>query len=245
MQTKLLTIFLLFFTSAVFSEDFKTVNGKEYKDATVTRVEPDGVVVKTKSGVTKVYFIELPKDVQEHFHYDSEKAASYSAEQATNYTAYQKRQEETQRQQQDADAKNKAVLAEQQAATNRTHSLQVRYDSLQKQEDDLLRQIGEAKQPGPEYREGKSVRHHPNPQKSQLPRLQSHLSDVRHEKSEVKKAIREIATVGIKSNAGTRAHCKASRNWIGDSWFRTKCFRSAMRSRIAFIGSDPRLHTAR
>ena len=115
MSTKVVTFLILCFTSAAFAEDFKTVNGKEYKDATVTRVDPDGVVVKTKSGITKVYFIELPKEVQERFHYDSEKAASYSAEQATNYTAYQKQQDETQRQQQAADAKSKAALAEQQA----------------------------------------------------------------------------------------------------------------------------------
>jgi ATPase subunit of ABC transporter with duplicated ATPase domains len=180
---------ILCFTSAAFAEDFKTVNGKEYKDATVTRVDPDGVVVKTKSGITKVYFIELPKEVQERFHYDSEKAASYSAEQATNYTAYQKQQNETQRQQQAADAKSKAALTEQQAATNRTQSLQTHFSELQKQEDDLLRQLGEAKQPGPEYRQGKSVRHQPNPQKSQIPLLQSHLSDVRHEKAEVRKQL--------------------------------------------------------
>src|SRR4029450_4078150 len=140
-------------------------------------------------GITKVYFTELPKDVQEHFHYDSEKAASYSAEQAANYTAYQKQQEETRRQQQEADARNKAVLAAQESATNRPHDLQSHYTELQRKEDDLLRQIGEAKQLGPEYREGKSVRHHPNPQKSQLPRLQSHLRDVRREKSEVKKQL--------------------------------------------------------
>jgi hypothetical protein len=188
-QTKLFTILLLSFAAAALSEDFKTVNGKEYKDATVTRVDPDGVVVKTKPGVTKIYFTELPKDVQEQFHYDSGKAASYSAEQAANYTAYQKQQEETRRQQHDADARNTAAVAAQQAATNRTQVLQTRYSELQKQEDDLLRQIGQAKQPGPEYRQGKSVRHQPNPQKSQLPVLQSHLSDVRHEKTEVKKQL--------------------------------------------------------
>ena len=189
MQTKLFTIFLLSFAAAALSEDFKTVNGKEYKDATVTRVDPDGVVVKTKSSITKVYFIELPKEVQERFHYDSEKAASYSAEQATNYTAYQKQQDETQRQQQAADAKNNAAATAQQAATNRTQALQTRFGELQKQEDDLLRQIGQAKQPGPEYRQGKSVRHQPNPQKSQLPLLESHLKDVRREKGEVRKQL--------------------------------------------------------
>src|SRR5215468_9799208 len=108
MTARVLTLLILCFTSAAVAEDFTTVNGKEYKDATVTRVDPDGVVVKTKSGITKVYFIELPKDVQEQFHYDSGKAAAYSAEQTANYTAYQKQQDETQRQQQAADAKNNA-----------------------------------------------------------------------------------------------------------------------------------------
>ncbi len=49
------------------ADDFKTINGKEYKDATVSRVEPDGIVLKTKSGISKVYFTELPKEVQERF----------------------------------------------------------------------------------------------------------------------------------------------------------------------------------
>jgi hypothetical protein len=189
MYTRVLTFLILCFASAAFAEDFHTVNGKEYKDATVTRVEPDGIIVKTNSGVTKVYFTELPKDVQEQFHYDSGKAASYSAEQAANYTAYQKQQEETRRQQQDVDAKSNAALAEQQAVTNRTQALQTRYAQLQKQEDDLLLQIGEAKKTGPSYRQGKTVRHQPNPQKSQLPVLQSHLKDVRGEKSEVRKQL--------------------------------------------------------
>jgi hypothetical protein len=188
-QTKLFTILLLSFAAATLSEDFHTINGKEYKDATVMRMEPDGIVVKTNSGVTKIYFTELPKDVQEQFHYDSGKAASYSAEQAANYTAYQKQQEETRRQQQEADAKNNAALLKQQEAANRTQSLQTHYGELQKQEDDLLLQIGEAKKPGPEYRQGKSVRHQPNPRKSQLPLLESHLKDVRREKSEVKKRL--------------------------------------------------------
>src|SRR5438034_5135463 len=105
MRKRVLTVLMLCFTSAALAEDFKTVNGKEYNDAIISRVEPDGIVLKTKSGIIKVYFTELPKDVQERFHYDSEKATSYSSEQAANYVAYQKQQEETQRQQADADAK--------------------------------------------------------------------------------------------------------------------------------------------
>lgn len=192
MSTKVLTFSILSFISAVFADDFKALNGKEYKDATVSRVEPDGIVLKTKSGVIKVYFTELPKDVQERFHYDSEKAASYSSEQAANYTAYQKQQEETRRQQANADAKNRANFAEQQAATHRTQVLQARYNELQKQEDELLLQIGRAQQPGPAYyggKDNKTLLHHPNSQKPQLPVLQSHLSDLRHEKSETRKQL--------------------------------------------------------
>jgi hypothetical protein len=64
-----LTLFAALSVSMALAEDFKTVNGKEYKDATVTRVEGDGIVVRTKTGISKIYFVELPKDVQEKFHY--------------------------------------------------------------------------------------------------------------------------------------------------------------------------------
>jgi hypothetical protein len=49
--------------SLALAEDFKTINGKEYKNATVTRVEADGIIVRTAGGISKIYFVELPKDV--------------------------------------------------------------------------------------------------------------------------------------------------------------------------------------
>jgi len=57
--------------SLAFAEDFKTINGREYKNATVSRVEADGILLRTKTGISKVYFAELPKDVQERFHHGS------------------------------------------------------------------------------------------------------------------------------------------------------------------------------
>jgi len=189
---KTLSLLIFCVASISFAEDFKTVDGKEYKNATVSRVEPDGIVVKMNSGISKLYFTELPKEVQERFHYDQEKASAYSAEQAANYTAYQKQQEESQREQENAAAKQRRILAEQEAAKNRTQALQARYGELQKQEDDLLLQIGEAKQPGPAYYGGKNNRtllHHPNPKKSQLPLLQSHLREVRSEKKQVQREL--------------------------------------------------------
>src|SRR2546423_7920840 len=66
--------------SVAFADDFKTIDGKEYKNATISRVEPDGIVLITKSGISKVYFTELPKDVQERFHYDAAKAAEFTSQ---------------------------------------------------------------------------------------------------------------------------------------------------------------------
>jgi hypothetical protein len=74
-----ITILAMLSASLALADDFKTINGKEYKDATVSRVEPDGVVVKTKSGISKVYFTELPKEVQERFQYDPVKAAQFAS----------------------------------------------------------------------------------------------------------------------------------------------------------------------
>jgi hypothetical protein len=65
---KILTVLILCFASLAFADDFKAIDGKEYKNVTVTRIEPDGIVVRTKSGISKIYFVELPKDVQERFH---------------------------------------------------------------------------------------------------------------------------------------------------------------------------------
>ena len=73
------------------ADDFKTVNGKEYKNATVKRVEPDGIVLIYNSGVAKVYFAELPKDVQKRFGYDTDKI---EAEQAAARAAEEKRVKE-------------------------------------------------------------------------------------------------------------------------------------------------------
>ena len=61
----LLLIVLTTSASIALTDDFKTVNGKEYKNVTVTRVQPNGLVLRTKWGIVKLYFVELPKDVQE------------------------------------------------------------------------------------------------------------------------------------------------------------------------------------
>jgi hypothetical protein len=65
--------------SLALADDFKTNNGKEYKNAIVTQVDPDGIVVRTKTAISKLYFPELPEDVQKRYHYDPAKAAAAQA----------------------------------------------------------------------------------------------------------------------------------------------------------------------
>jgi hypothetical protein len=60
----------------VVADDLKTIDGKEYKNVTVKRVEPDGIVLSSKVGISKVYFTELSKDVQERFHYNPDALAA-------------------------------------------------------------------------------------------------------------------------------------------------------------------------
>lgn len=62
-------ILAVLFAALAFSEDFKTTTGRIYKDATVSRIEADGIELRTKTGISKVYFAELPQDVQERFHW--------------------------------------------------------------------------------------------------------------------------------------------------------------------------------
>jgi chromosome segregation ATPase len=192
MQIKSLTFLSLSFISLALADDFKTIAGKEYKNVTVSRVEPDGIVLTGKAGISKVYFTELPKDVQERFGYDSQKAGVYSAQQSAGFEQVRRQQEETSRQKTEASQKENQSRAQQASRQNDLRTLQSRYEELQRQEDDLLLRIGEAKAPGPAYRGGKNNKtllHRPNPQASQLPLLQSHLKDVRHEKDQVRKQV--------------------------------------------------------
>ena len=69
MSALTVAVLVVCFASVALADDFKTIKGKEYKDATISRVEADGIVIKTKTGISKIYFVELPKDVQERFHY--------------------------------------------------------------------------------------------------------------------------------------------------------------------------------
>src|SRR5712691_6730219 len=115
MMIKALPFLISCFASFALAEDFKTIDGQEYKDATVARIEPDGIVLTTGSGISKVYFTEFPKDVQERFHYDPAKAAAFAAEQNAQFELLRKQREEA-RQKQTEEMERQAETKSQQQA---------------------------------------------------------------------------------------------------------------------------------
>jgi hypothetical protein len=54
-----LVIIAILSASLALAEDFKTVSGRVYKDATISRVEADGIVLRTKAGISKVYSLNF------------------------------------------------------------------------------------------------------------------------------------------------------------------------------------------
>jgi hypothetical protein len=63
--------------SIALADDFKTTDGKEYKNVKVSRVEPDGIVVITKTGISKIYFAELPQEIQNKYGYTPGASADF------------------------------------------------------------------------------------------------------------------------------------------------------------------------
>ena len=66
-RNTLIAIIVTLSAALALADDFKPINGKEYKNATISRVESNGIVVKFSGGIVKIPFAELPKDVQERY----------------------------------------------------------------------------------------------------------------------------------------------------------------------------------
>ena len=192
------TIAILVTLSAIsiaLADDFKTNSGKEYKNATVTQVEADGIVIKTKSGISKLYFTELPKDVQERFHYDPAQATAAQAaavRQTQELNQFNSQQEELAKQQKAASAKQYQQGLEQQAKYNNVQALTDQLSMLQQQEQNLLVRIGQAEKRKEEawrrWLDGRGGQYDTSAE-GELPVLRGNLENVRDEKKRVKEEL--------------------------------------------------------
>ena len=97
-QKAILAVLVTLSSSLALADEFKTTDGKEYKNATVTHVEPDGIVVRSKSGISKIYFAELPPEVQQRFNYNPQQAAAFAGAQAATVQRTNQQVEEANKQ---------------------------------------------------------------------------------------------------------------------------------------------------
>ena len=126
-----LSILAALSASLALADDFKTISGKEYKNATVSRVEPDGLVLRTKSGILKIYFTELPKQVQERFHYDAQKAAQFTSQTLEENRLAREQKVEADKKQAEEIAKNVERVRQQQKAEKQQHEAEMQRQRLE------------------------------------------------------------------------------------------------------------------
>jgi hypothetical protein len=85
---KRLLALCLLATLPALADDFTTTDGVKHSGK-ITRVEPDGLMLMTDSGVEKVPFAALPADVQKKYGYDPAKSAAFQQAIAANYALRQ------------------------------------------------------------------------------------------------------------------------------------------------------------
>ena len=213
MNPQKMTIAILAALSAsiALADDFKTINGKEYKNATVSRVEPDGITVKFSGGLVKIPFSELSKELQDKYSYNPERASAAYAEQVAAIQQANQQTEESAKQRTEEQSKQRNVQA-----------LRNSLAALQEEENTTLAQIGkietEVKIAGRRWvsqggttsqgqwatgRQGgvatgqqqgwMSGHWGTSSSEGQLPLLRSHLDDVRKEEQRVRREVDFLA----------------------------------------------------
>jgi type II secretory pathway pseudopilin PulG len=79
------------FSIGIAQEVITNLEGRVFSNATVIRVEPDGINIRHSGGITKMFFWELSTELQEQYGYDPQKAAAYNRQAAQAQEAYRKR----------------------------------------------------------------------------------------------------------------------------------------------------------
>jgi hypothetical protein len=148
--------------------------------------QTDGIIVKTKTGISKLYFTELPEDVRNRFHYDPEKAAAAQAAAAQQAAEVNKQTTELDKQRKDAYEEQ----LNQQGKLRYVQALMDRLVQLQQEEENLLAKIGRLENTGAvswsRWNTQGSVHVYANdPAKADLPLLRGQLGNVREEKQKV------------------------------------------------------------
>jgi len=118
LRNTIIAILAALSASLALAQNFQTINGKQYKNASVIHVEPDGITIKFSGGISKIPCEEITKADQQRFNCcDPQKAVAYAAEQAA---AIQRTNQEMQR----AEVEKQKVEAEKRKALEGTRQVQ-------------------------------------------------------------------------------------------------------------------------
>ena len=79
MKNKISLLALILCASALHAEDFTTLDGDKYTNATIKRVEPDGLVIADADGVRKLRFKKLAPEIGIKYGFDPAKAEAFKA----------------------------------------------------------------------------------------------------------------------------------------------------------------------
>ena len=77
LRTVTLILTILLAVRVCFALDITTRKGVTYKQATVAKVEPDGIRITHAEGAAKIPFEDLPDVLQRQYNYDPAKVAAY------------------------------------------------------------------------------------------------------------------------------------------------------------------------
>lgn len=78
MKTKyLVPMVAILCATQIYADDITTLDGKSYQNVTVSRVEPDGLVLVTSDGIEKLPFTNLSEEVRKKYGYNPKQAAQY------------------------------------------------------------------------------------------------------------------------------------------------------------------------
>ena len=80
MKLSLMLLVLVAGVGGLLGEEIKMADGEAVAFTSVKRTEPDGLVVLTESGVSKIHFSKMSKEAQQQYGYDPQKAVSYANE---------------------------------------------------------------------------------------------------------------------------------------------------------------------
>lgn len=79
MKYPLIIIAFVLTASSLRADEITTLKGEKFTSVTITRVEPDGIVVRKSDGIVKIPFSDLSPELRAKYGYDPEKAAKFAA----------------------------------------------------------------------------------------------------------------------------------------------------------------------